>query len=48
MKLESVEIVLEATFAAVSSSGVRASDGSAAAWAGRNAVDVSVTTPARR
>src|SRR5947207_11870899 len=46
-KLARVAIVLAATFAAVSSSGVRASDGNAAACAGRNAVDESVTTPAR-
>jgi hypothetical protein len=31
-------VVLDATFDAVSSSGVRASDGTSAAWAGRKAV----------
>jgi len=40
--------VLEATFAAVSSSGVRASEGSSAAWAGRKAVaatEITVASP---
>ena len=37
-KLPRLSIVLRATFAAVSSSGVRASSGSAADSAGRNAV----------
>ena len=43
----SVAIVLAARFAAVSSSGVRASDGRMAACAGRKAVEASVTIPAR-
>ena len=38
MKLPTLTIVLVATFAAVSSSGVRASDGSSAAWAGQKIV----------
>ena len=37
-KAPTLSIVLEATFAAVSSSGDRASEGKRAAWAGRNAV----------
>ena len=36
----------DVTFAAVSSSGVRASDGSSAAWAGWKAVDAMVTSTA--
>ena len=43
-----LSIVLELTFAAVSSSGVFASEGRSAAWAGWNAVLITATVPASR
>ena len=45
-KLPTLSIELDATFAAVSSSGRVASDGSSAACAGRNAVAISCTLTA--
>ena len=45
-KMPTLSIVLAATFAAVSSSGVRASDGMRAASAGRKAVAATPTRPA--
>ena len=42
-KMATLSIVLPATFAAVSSSGVRASAGTSAAWAGRNPVVATIT-----
>ncbi len=38
MKMAALSMVVEIAFAAVSSSGVRASAGMSTAWAGRNAV----------
>ena len=44
-KVPMLSTVEDVTFAALSSSGVRASDGSSAAWAGRNAVPITLTSP---
>ena len=45
-KMPMLSIELAATFAAVSSSGVRASEGISAAWAGRNGVAAMLTSDA--
>ena len=47
-KIPTLSIVLETTFAAVSSSGVRANAGVSAACAGRNGVAATFTSPARK
>jgi hypothetical protein len=43
-KMPIPSVVLDATFEAVSSSGVRASEGTSAAWAGRKAVPATLPT----
>jgi hypothetical protein len=43
-KMPTLSMVLEATLAAVSSSGLLASDGSRAAWAGRKVAEASENT----
>ena len=43
-KIPTLSIVVAVTFAAVSSSGLRARFGTSAAWAGRNAVPITVPT----
>ena len=45
-KMPTLSIVVAVTFAAVSSSGLRASPGTSAACAGRNAVEATETTTA--
>ena len=46
MKIAALSMVVATAFAAVSSSGVRASAGTSTAWAGRNAVVTAAITQA--